>query len=64
MEFRASSIKVRLHEPSKSPFFVPFKNGFNAALLYCLHITLEIKGAVNKTVTLTVSVNRLVLSKQ
>ena len=25
-------IKVRLKIPSKSPFFAPFKNGFNAVL--------------------------------
>ena len=39
--------------------FVPFKNGFNAALLCCLHITLKrSKEPLAKTVTLKVLVNR------
>ena len=41
------------------PFFVLFKNGFNAVLWCCLHITLErSKVLLTKTVTLTVNVNK------
>ena len=32
-----TKLKVRLHAPSTSLFFVPFKNGFSAVLLCCLH---------------------------
>ena len=33
--------KARLHVPSKSPLFVPFKNWLSVFLWCCLHITLE-----------------------
>ena len=40
-------------------FFVPFKNGFNADLWYCLHlISKRSKEPLMKTVTLTVRVNK------
>ena len=51
-------LKTHLHVPSKSPFFGPFKNGFNAAQWCCLHITLKrSKLPLTKTVTLAVRVN-------
>ena len=31
-------VKAPLHVPSTSPFFVPFKNGFNSALWCYSHI--------------------------
>ena len=51
-------IKVRLHKPSKSPFLVPFKNGFSAVLWSFLHVMLKrSKVPLTKTATLMVHVN-------
>ena len=48
-----------LHVSSTSPFFVPFKNGLNAVMWRCLHLTLKrSKEPLTKMVTLTVSVNK------
>ena len=45
--------RLRLHLPSLSPFFVPFKNRLNAVQLHCLHMTLKrSKVPLTKTVTL------------
>ena len=33
------SLRFRLHVPSTSPIFVPFKNGFKTVLWCCLHTT-------------------------
>ena len=51
-------LRLRLHVPPMSLFFVPFKNGFNAVLWRCLHITSKrSKVPLTKTVTLTVREN-------
>ena len=51
-------LRLRLHVPPMSLFFVPFKNGFNAVLWCCLHITSKrSKVPLTKTVTLTVREN-------
>ena len=51
-------LRLRLHGPPMSLFFVPFKNGFNAVLWCCLHITSKrSKVPLTKTVTLTVREN-------
>ena len=53
------TLRLRLHVPSTSPFFVPFKIGFDAVLLRRLHLTLKkSKVPLTKTVTLTVRVNK------
>ena len=53
-------VRLHLHVPSNSPFFVPFKNEFNTPLWSCLHVTLErSKVPLTKTETFTVSVNKL-----
>ena len=55
-------IKVHLHVPLMSPFFVPFKNEFNTVLSCCLHITLKrSKVPLIKMATLTVRVNEALL---
>ena len=55
--------KRRLHVPSTSPFFVPFKNGFNAVPWCYLHVTLKrSKVPLTKIVTLTVCVNKALIS--
>ena len=49
---------LALHVMSTSPFFVPFKNGFNQVLCCCLHVTLKrSKVPLTETMTLTVGVN-------
>ena len=49
LRWREFCLKPRLHIPSMSLFFVPFKIGFNVILWYCLHITLKRStGAANK----------------
>ena len=49
--------KVRLHKPSTSSFIAPFKNGFDAVLFCCLHITSKrSKVPLTKTMTLTACV--------
>ena len=54
---RLMTLKLRLHQLSKSTFFVPFKNGFNAVLF--LHPTLKrSKLLLTKMLTLMVHVNR------
>ena len=53
-----SILRFRLQIRSKSPFSVQFKNGFNADLRRCLHITLKrSKVPLTKIVTLIVRVN-------
>ena len=53
------SLRLRLHVPSTSPLFVPFKNGFSAVLCCCLHVTSNrSKMPLTKAVTLTVRVNK------
>ena len=53
-----SILRFRLHILSKSPFSEPFKNGFNADLRHCLHVTLKrAKVPLTKIVTLIVRVN-------
>ena len=51
-------VRLPLQVLSTSLFFVPFKNGFTAALWNCLHITSKrSKVPLIKPVTLTVRVN-------
>ena len=53
-----SYLRLRLHVPSTSQLFVPFKIGFNAEIQYCLHITWKrSKIPLTKIVILTVRVN-------
>ena len=55
---QVSSIRFRLNVPSTSPFFVPFKNGFNAVLWRCLDVTSKrSKVLVPKMVTLMIRAN-------
>ena len=41
MSWPAPVLKSCLHVPPTSPFFAPFKNGFNAVLWCCLHIAVK-----------------------
>ena len=61
--FTLSESKVHLNliieASSMSPFSIPFKNGFNADLRCCLHVTLKRSKVLRiKTVTLTVRVKK------
>ena len=53
------TIRLRVHVPSMSPFFVLFRNGFNAGLWDCLHMmSKRSKVPLTQMVTLTLRVNK------
>ena len=55
---QVSTFRFRLHVLSKLPFFVPVKNGLNAVLWCCLHVTSKgSKVLVTKMVTLMIRAN-------
>ena len=49
---QTQTLQPGLHVMFFTPFFLPFKNGLNAFLWWCLHMTLKyvkkIKGAADK----------------